>query len=163
MSSTSAIPGAYTHLLTLAGTATQNIAGAVVADGWTDKRSHTMFGVGADVPPFFETIATGVEGRPHWAGVGAKGVNEDFVIPCYIYLGKGAADNSTVRAAAFAIWDAFLVLLIADLSLGGALTGGRYAEIEDLNSSGPRTSSEAEGGRYCLITFNVHCTNLLRF
>lgn len=159
--SSSSIPAAVDYLVGLATQAVVGIPGAVVADGWTDERSGAMFGVGTDAPPFFEGESTTIEGPPSWAGLGAKRIEEDYTIPCYIYVGIGGVDNRAVRASAFSVWDAFLPLVIADLTLGGALKGGRYAEITTLGAQGPKTPEEAQGGRYCLIRFSVHCRSLI--
>lgn len=159
--SNSSIPGAVDYLVGLAGQAVTGVTGAVVADGWTDERSGTMFGIGADAPPFFEGQSTTIEGAADWHGLGAKRVEETFTIPGYIYVGIGGVNNQTVRDEAFAIWDTFLPLVIADPALGGALKGGRIAAIAQRSSLGAGTPDEAQGGRYCLIRFAVRCNSVI--
>jgi hypothetical protein len=66
-----------------------------------------------------------------------------------------------VRLAAFVIWDAFITLFVADPTLGGALAGGHWADLTALRVSSPNRPEDAQGGRYCLIRFGVHCTSLL--
>lgn len=160
---TSAVPAAIDYLIGLAQQAVTGVSGAVVADGWTHQESPTMFGVGIAAPPFFEAEAQSeTQGNPQWVGLGNIYLEEDFAIPCYIYVGEGGTDNSTVRTKAFAIWDAFLPTLktTAGLTLGGALKQGRNADVSGFAIRGPRTAAEAEGGRYCLIQFSIHCQNL---
>ena len=121
-----------------------------------------MFGIGATVPPFFPTESqTAIDGQPTLHGIGSTRVQEDFTITNYIYAGTGGVDNTIVRDMAFSVWNAFLPLFMADLTLGGALAVGRYAEIARFSASGPRDATEAEGGRYCLIQFDVHAQNLI--
>lgn len=157
---TSSIPAAITNLLAKATQAISGVTGAIVADGWTDQIAPVMFGIGSPMPPFFEGEQTPIEGQPEWAGLGNIYLQEDFVVPCYIYAGAGGVDTSDIRATAFAIWDVFLPLLKADTSLGGALQMGRDAALGTFTVSGPRSAEEAQGGRYCLIRFDVHCQNL---
>ena len=153
---TSSVPAVFDQLLALGTAATFGLPGAVIADGWSDDISGTMFGVGSETPPFLEGgQATNVDGVANRMAMGALDALEDYTIPGYIYIGQGGVDNSAVRADAFAVWDAFFDLFNADPTLGGALND--YANLARFSATGPRSAEEAQGGRYCLIQFWIRC------
>lgn len=150
---TSQIPAATTHLFNLAKRSVVGEDGAVVHDGWTDERSSVMFGISVQAPPFFEAEEqAAIQAFPQWVGIGPPFMDEDFIIPGYIYVGVGGTDYPAVRTRAFAIWDKFVPLIRADLTLGGTVY---IAEIPSLTARGPRSHEEAQGGRYCLIQFGI--------
>ena len=56
-------------------------------------------------------------------------------------------------------FDAFVSFLRSDLSLGGALWSGYFAQITNHSMTETHDPAEAEEGRRCLISFSLHCKN----
>lgn len=99
------------------------------------------------------------QGTRNYVELGRLKVDEDFYVPCYIDAASGGAAQSVSRNAALAVYDAIVHLIQGDMTLGGALLDGRTAEITDVQMIQTDTEEEAEDGRRCVLTFNVHCQN----
>lgn len=149
----------------LYGFAQQAVVGITVngkpmqaSDGQSQTPVFGMFVIGVTEPEGdSNTIATRTyEGQ----GLGQQQFLEDYVIPCYIDVRVSGGVQKIARDLAETAFNNFWVLLKADKTLGGALTGGRYAEISDLTESPMTAGTAAEKGRRHLIRFGVHCRNL---
>lgn len=130
----------------------------MVVDGQPVELAFGMFVVGLTQPP--PDPAGEASGTRSWAELGAGRLQEDYTIPCYIDVRVSGAVQKKARDQALALFDAFWQLLAADLTLGGVLAGGRYAEIINLTSTPTAVGTAAEEGRRQLVTFDVHCRNL---
>lgn len=126
---------------------------AVVADGWVNDVADHLFVVGRNAPDTPEAEA-GLDG---FILLGGMQMDEEFTVPCYIDCWAGGDDQATVRNAAIALFDAFVAFLKADLTLGGALKGGYYAELTSHTVIQTNDPDEAAAGRRCVITFSLHC------
>lgn len=150
----------YTQAQTVCAAVTVNGAQAVAVDGWPYELDWGMFVVGLSAPPPDPVGDT--TGTRSWASLGQMRLQEDYTIPCYIDVRVGEATQKQVRDLTASLFDPFWALLRADLTLGGVLGEGRYAEITDLTSTPSNVGTAAEQGRRQLVTFGVHCRNLTR-
>ena len=149
----------------LVQTATQAAVGitvegqlVVVHDGEPATVTLGQFVIGlSDPPPQMAGDTTGTRG---FMGVGAQRLEEDYTVPCYIDIRVPGTVQKTARDIAVSVFDAFWPLIRADLTLGGALKGGRYAEITEVTHMASNVGTVAEPGRRHLIAFGVHCRNL---
>jgi hypothetical protein len=160
----SSIGPAFNYLLT--GTAPNGgttLAAALVAvdpeaqlfDGWvTDRQCHSQFVIGRSGPAN-ETSA--MAGADALVTLGASRVDEDYEIPGYIQTFVGGTDQAEARNAALALWDAWIHWLSLDRTLGGAL-GTMWAEVGHIQIEAT-PEENVENGRFCLMTFSIHCKN----
>lgn len=154
----SSVPAVTDRLVAIATEATGTLPDQwSVTDGWPSRVAQQMFGVGTDRPP------EGGEGTAHTGAVtpkdlGARTMQEDYTVPCWIYVGGGGVNQSAMRVKAFEAWDAFLALFYADPTLGGAV-GPYPALIDQFTSESAKSPDEAAEGRYCLILFTVSVQN----
>lgn len=151
----SSIPDAIDYLVSQAQAAAVGTP-TVVSDGW-NTGALQMFAVGADRPPVSDSgeQSTGAGGI---LTLGQAMVEERYGIPCWVYAASGGTQKEC-RDAVFTLWNAFIVLVRADLSLGGALQPGP-AQISQFRLEGPKTADEAGSGRYALLMFTVTCLHL---
>lgn len=159
---TLSIGAATDYLVNIAASAvsgmTVNGQPVVVADGEPDELTFGMFVIGLDTPP--PDTSGDTAGTRAWMGLGAKRVEDDYLIPCYVDVRVAGNVQKTARDAAVGIFNAFWPLFAADLTLGGALTGGRYAEIVNYIATARSVGTVAEPGRRQFIQFAVHCRSL---
>lgn len=150
----------------LVAKAQQAVAGLTVAgqpvqvvDGEPTVVSLAMFAVGLNRPPPEADAETA--GERDLSPFGARFIDEDFFIPCFIDVRlPGKVTQKAVRDAAEAIFNAFAPLVSADQHLGGLLVGGGFAQIAAVTSTPSNVGTVAEPGRRQLITFGVHVTNV---
>lgn len=159
---TISIGAATDYLYTKAQTATSGLLvngdPVLVIDGWPDEVAFGMFVIGLSSPP--PDGAAETSGTRAWAALGAQRTQEDYTIPCYIDIRVAGKTQKTARDISESIFNTFWALLAADLTLGGALKGGRYAEITDFNCLPGNLGTVGEPGRRQFTTFGVHCRNL---
>lgn len=131
---------------------------AVAIDGEPEELTFGMFVVGVTQPP--PDGAAETTGTRSWMGLGAKRLEEDYILPCYIDVRSPGRVQKTPRDIALSIFNTFWASIASDLTLGGALQGGRYAEIVDFITHAGTLGTVAEPGRRQLVMFGVHCRNL---
>ena len=159
--STSALSGSMDYLLS----GLPAVVAAVDANGVVSEGFPTF------VPPPPAPIlvvgmahpldATAADETRQYMALGSGVVEEDFTIPCYIDVAISGIDEQTnARRKACLIFDGVVDFVRADLSLGGVLRRGRFAEITDILLIATRDEEEAATGRRSIIGFRVHCRNL---
>lgn len=156
----SAIGAAFTYLLAQLPAVIQAVdANGIIVDGPVAPAlpppPTPMLFVGATDPQ--NGVAT--QGTRNYLELGGRKVNEEFFIPCYIDSSVGDTNQAAARNIALAVYDGVVHLIASDLTLGGALLNGRWAEITDIQMVMTETEAEADDGRRCVITFKVHCLN----
>jgi len=125
-------------------------------DGWAGEIVDDMFFMGRTDPNQGEAEA----GAMAYLELGAQRVTEEFDIPFFIDSWRGGSDQSESRNAALLLFDAFVAFLRTDLTLGGALHAGRYAQISSTTMVQTPDAESAKNGRRCLIFFRVTCKNI---
>lgn len=105
--------------------------------------------------------ATASEQTRQYLALGSGSVEEDFTIPCYIDTAiSGIDEQSNARRKSLLVFDGVVDLIRSDLTLGGNLKRGRFAEITDILLIATRDEEEAATGRRSIVGFRVHCRNL---
>lgn len=159
---TLSVGAATDQLVTLATTAVTGITvngdPVLVSDGQPDELAFGMFIIGLSQPPPENLGDT--TGTRSWASLGALHLEEDYTIPCCIDVRVAGKVQKTARDLVEQVFNAFWTLFAADLTLAGALKGGRWAEIVNLTFTPANVGSTAEPGRRQLADFGVHCRNL---
>lgn len=153
----SSIGPAFTYLLANLPAALMAVdSSAAVFDGWpTDRSTANQFVIGRSGPANETSAVAGVDALTI---LGAGRVDEDYEIPCYIQTYVGGDNQAEARNAALVLWDAFMHFLSLDRTLGGALTTGGWAEIGHIQIEAT-PEENVESGRFCLMTFSIHCKN----
>lgn len=152
----SAIGPAFTYLVTNVPAQMQAVfADVAVNDGWVTDVSRHIFVIGRNSVD----VAQASSGTNVFVELGAQHIEETFEIPCYIDCGTGGDDQSESRNDAVAMFDAFVTFLRSDLTLGGALTNGRYAQLGSVQVDQTYNEGEAMQGRRTVISFSVVCRN----
>jgi len=165
---TLSISAAVDHLVGLATTSVIGVTveGQTVAviDGWPTQIGKGSFIIGLTQPPnpAISDSDAQVDGTRSWAGLGAKQVDENYSIPCCIDI-RMKGTQKQARDIASGIFDTFAPLLIADLSLGGALAQPGWAEINNLTHLPLPAGTAPELARRHLITFTVRCRSRTTF
>lgn len=129
----------------------------LVWDGQPWEMTNGMFVIGLSsfVPP---DVTGDVDGTRSWKSLGAKQLQEDYTIPCYIDARVAGTSQKAARDLAEGVFNAFWALIAADLTLGGAL-GSMWAEIDDLTETPRSLGSVEEPARATRISFGVRCRN----
>lgn len=148
----------YATAQTTSSGITVNGHSVLVVDGWPHELAFGMFVIGLSAPP--PDVAGDTIGTRMWEGLGARHLQEDYTIPCYIDVRVPGTTQKTARDLAESIFNPFWSAITADLTLGGALKGGRYAEITDLASTPSNVGEVGDPGRRQFIQFGVHCRSL---
>jgi hypothetical protein len=153
----SAIAPVFTYLLAQLPPVVQAVdTTGVVFDGWADAPADTVLVVGATAPG--NQVAA--DETRTYLELGARKVNEEFFVPCFIGVQTGGTDLAIPRATALAIFDGIVSLIASDMTLGGALLNGRWAEISDIGfTQEPLAVTGAMDGRQVVLSFRVHCRN----
>ena len=151
---TSAIPGAIDFLVATAKSLFTDPAIAV-SDGWFTGKSLQvlMIGITRDDP---NTVI-----QATWAGLGANAQDESFDIPGVILCLGGDSSQKGTRDQAFAIYNSLVTAILANKTLGGALTPPGIAQITRGQLLQTPNAEEAGDGRVAQIAFTVHCTSRL--
>lgn len=157
--STSAVSGTIDYLLTTFTTAAHTVdSQSVVVESWPStipKAGVPLVVVAAPHPD----DATSADETRQYLALGSGSVEEAFDIPCYIDVGVGGLDQSVARKKACLVFDAFVDAIRADLTLGGNLKRGRFAQLTDITLVGTRDPDEAQQGRRSVLSFRVKCAN----
>lgn len=157
--STSAVAGVFAYLLAHLPAVVEAVdPNGVVVDGWVDVAPPApapILVIGAPHPE----DATSMDQSRQYMALGASHVEEAFDVPCYIDVGVGGTDQGAARAIALSVFDGVVDLVRSDLTLGGNLLRGRFAELSDIKLVGTRDLSEAQAGRRCVLSFVVRCRN----
>lgn len=103
--------------------------------------------------------ATTADETRQYLTLGAGNVEETFKIPCYIDVSVGGTDQSLARKPVLVIFDGVVDLIRADLTLGGNLKRGRFAQLTDIMLVGTRDVETATAGRRSTLSFSVVCAN----
>lgn len=129
---------------------------AIVADGWPliDAASYVV--IGAEDPD----IAPVVDGKQQQLILGMGSTDEDYNIPCYVWVKRPGPAFKPARDAAIALFDTVAHTIASDRTLGGALLGGRFAQIEKvvLNQT---EDNESTGTllMVCSMSFDIRCAS----
>lgn len=91
--------------------------------------------------------------------LGTGRVNETINLFCYVDCFQGGVeDQSITRRRAALIFDGVVDLIRADLTLGGALKNGRWAELEAIRLL-PSRPEDVPAGRRTVLSFTVVAHN----
>lgn len=129
-----------------------------VVDTYTDRwpiDGCPLFCIGANFP----TATDAGEGLRAYVEIGGQGVEEDFNVPWYAACGRADGNQKLTRDAAIAVYDQVCTLLAADLSLGGLLRDGRWAEIGPLSATATKIQASNGTVRWFVISSTVHAMN----
>jgi len=157
-----AIGPVFTYLLAQLPAAVHAVdANALISDGYPitfPTAGAALVGVGAESTRIESSSGSAARA---YVELGAQHVNEDFSIPFYVAVAVGGNDQAAARNPAIATFDAICALIASDLSLGGALKNGRWAEIGPVTvtQTPPPSEGSAATGRWCVISASVHCLN----
>lgn len=154
----SSVAGVFTYLLaqTPAVITAVDSTGQVF-DGYVDDPPvipAPLLVIGADAP----LTSFAEDGTRKYVELGPNGVDEDYNVPCYILTFRGDTNQAAARAQALSIFDGFVKMVAQDMTLGGNLLSGRWAEIVDIQIV-QTDPDQANDGRCCVIAFKVHCVN----
>ena len=158
--STSALSGVMDYLLAQFGTALHNVdPDGVIDEGiptFVPPAPHPLLIVGMPHPE----DATAADGLRNYFALGSGGFEEEFEVPCYIDVGvAGPLEQGTARRSALLVFDGCVDAIRADLTLGGLLKKGRWAEIPTSQLVATRDEQEATKGRRSILSFRVKCRN----
>lgn len=130
----------------------------VLADNEPQSSSQSMVFIGRADPGNAEAAA----GTRQYIVLGAGRSEESYAIPCYISVSRPGPAQKPARDAALALFDALAHFIQADLTLGGVLLAGRYAQLAQVTLTQTLDESDTGGGafRTAYVTFDIHCTNL---
>lgn len=158
MTTESSIPASIDYLIAKANAAVAAVgSNTSVSDGWPTDLKLSMIGIGIDRPPEAPSGSQG-SGTDALLTLGHPQMQERYAIPCYIYDASGGKSQKKCRDAAFALWNAFVGLLRADLNAGTIPV--LIMNIADISLEGPKSAEEADEGRYALISFTVACNQV---
>jgi hypothetical protein len=158
--STSAVSGVMDYLLTQLPAVVHAVdTNGVVVEGYCNQAPPApapIVSVGTQHPD----DATAGTGSRQYLALGAAHVEEDFVIPCYIDVEvEGIDEQSTARRKVCLIFDGVVDLVRSDLTLGGNLLRGRYAQLENIRLLATAGDLEAATGRRSILSFDLSCKN----
>lgn len=130
----------------------------VLSDNDPTLGSQSMVYVGRRAP---DNAETGSGGRQFMV-LGAQRSSEEYSIPCYISVNRQGPAQKPARDAAIALFDAFAHFVQTDLTLGGVLLSGRFANIDQVTLNQTENEGDSGGGalRDAWLMFDIHCTNL---
>ena len=155
MTVTSRIPAAIDYLVTtfkasaLLGAASPPVA---VYDGplATAAPDQAQLWVGVDDPDTTAAV-TSADSTQTWAGLGHLAKNEQLSIRCTAQAWSGGDDVRTARQAVYAIMSAVETVVLADATLGGAVTVPGNAEV----SAGTLLQLTGSGGAVARVVFEI--------
>jgi hypothetical protein len=129
----------------------------VLADNEPMAASQSMVFIGRADPGNAEA-ATGTR---QYMVLGAGRSEESYIIPCFISVSRPGPAQKPARDAAIALFDAVAHFVQADLTLGGVLLQGRYAQISQVTLTQTLDENDTGGGAYraAWVSFDIHCTN----
>lgn len=129
----------------------------VLADNEPMSSSQSMVFVGRADPGNAEAGS----GTRQYMVLGAGRAEEAYTIPCFISVMRPGPAQKPARDAALALFDAFAHFIQADLTLGGVLLQGRYAQLSQVTLTQTLDENDTGGGafRTAFMTFDLHCTN----
>jgi hypothetical protein len=131
----------------------------VVIDAWATSgtESQSQVWVGKDA----QMNAEGALGSRLFLEIGAGKVTESVDIPCFIYCRRPGPAQKPARDASLAIFDAVVLLVMSDMTLGGVILGGRIAQVHDLKLSQTSSSKDTAGGATAIagVEFTLHFEN----
>lgn len=157
--STSALSGVIDYLMAHLPAVVQAVdPNGIVVEGWISvvpPPPAPILVVGMVHP---DDALTADQTRQYLA-LGAGNVEEDFTIPCYIDVGVGGFEQAQARKVACAVFDGVVDLIRGDLTLGGLLHRGRFAELIDIQLVGTRDPEEAQAGRRSVLSFRLRARN----
>lgn len=131
---------------------------AVLADNEPTAGSQSMIFIGRADPG----AAVAGTGTRQYMTLGAGRSEESYSIPCYISVTRPGPTQKPARDAALALFDAVAHFLQGDLTLGGVLLAGRYAQLSTVTLTQTLDEGDTGGGavRSAFVAFDIHCTNL---
>lgn len=151
---TSSVPAVVDYLIAQANVvAAAQTTKTIVSDGYLAGEAAQWFAVG--VTDKDDTVDV----RLKFGALGAKSSSEEFDIRCAIYA-AGGSSQKTYRDAVYAIFNAFITVILADPSLGGTLGPSAGAGVASINAERlqqTRKPNEASQGREARLYFDVHC------
>lgn len=157
--STSALSGVIDYLVAQLTTIVAAYdPNGIVVEGWVDEAPPPPAPIVVVGMPSPDSALAADETRQYLA-LGSGNVEEAFDIPCYIDVYVGGTDQSLARKAVCTVFDAVVDLVRSDLTLGGNLKRGRFAELTDIRLVGTRDVEEAQSGRRSVLSFVVRCRN----
>ncbi len=158
--STSALSGTMDYLLArLPAVVTAVDPLGIVAEGYVNSAPPAPAPIVAVGTPHPEDASAAEQTRQYLA-LGSGIVEENFMIPCYIDVEIVGIDEQTnARRKACLIFDGVVDLIRSDLTLGGNLKRGRFAELGDIRLIATAGDVEAASGRRSILTFVVRARN----
>jgi len=142
---------------TLGAALTAVDATALLSDNDPTLTSQSMVYIGRTDPD----NANAATGSRQFIVLGAGRSQEDYIIPCFISVNRPGPAQKPARDAALALFDVIAHFVQLDLTLGGVLTQGRFANISELTLTQTRDDADTAGGamQVAWVMFGIHCTN----
>lgn len=100
-------------------------------------------------------------GTAQYAELGGQRIEESYTLPCFIHVIADGSVQKTARDAVKALFDAIVLLVHTDPTLGGLLQQGRVSMVSRVTLDQPSTSGGTESVS-ALLHFDIEIHNAYR-